>query len=105
MVKQDQILKKPVMTEKSLALVSQGKYTFAVERQAKKREIKSAIEKAFGVNVVSLRIINLKGKKRRMGRRRKEIQTPGKTKAVVKLAMGEKIDLFPVGGQEEARAK
>lgn len=102
-MKQTQVLKRPVITEKSLMAATFGQYTFEVDTQAKKPEIARAIEKAFGVHVKSLKTINLKGKKRRFGRRRAEIALPDKAKAIAKLAQGEKIDLFSVPGQEEVK--
>lgn len=102
-MKEEQILKRPVITEKSLAAASLGKYTFAVSGKAKKGEIAKAIEKTFGVHVVSVKTVNLKGKKRRVGPRRRIVATSFLTKAIVELLPGEKIDLFTVPGQEEAK--
>lgn len=104
-MKQTQILKKPLITEKSLALAALGRYSFGVDPEATKTEISQAIEKAFGVHVVSLKTIVLKGKTRRSGSRRREIVTRIRKKAIVRLAPEEKIDLFTVPGQEEAKTK
>ena len=87
------VLKKPVLTEKSLKLMEeQNKYTFDVDVHANKIEIRHAVEKLFGVKVVSVNVMNIPAKEKRMGR------FVGKTnrrrKAIVKLAEGEKIDLF-----------
>ena len=87
------VLKKPVLTEKSLKLMEeQNKYTFDVDLHANKIEIRHAVEKLFGVKVVSVNVMNIPAKEKRMGR------YVGKTirrrKAIVKLAEGEKIDLF-----------
>ena len=62
------ILKAPVITEKSQLAKEQGKYTFKVDPKANKIEIKSAIEKIFNVKVKSIRTLNEKPKKRRVGR-------------------------------------
>lgn len=102
---QGQILKGPVVSEKSLALASLGKYTFKVDGRANKKQITKAVEEAFGVHVVGVKTINLPGKKRRAGPRRKEILTGRRAKVIVKVKSGEKIDLFTVPGQEEAKAK
>lgn len=56
------IILKPVVTEKSSALMDQGKYTFEVDPRATKTEIKIAIEKIFGVKVGAVATQNRKGK-------------------------------------------
>ncbi len=104
-MKQTQILKKPVITEKSLAQAALGRYTFEVDGQAHKREIAQVIERTFSVHVLGVKIINLKGKKRRFGPKRKEVITASYTKAIAQLKPEEKIDLFTVPGQEEAKRK
>ena len=87
------VLKKPVLTEKSLSLQSdENKYTFDVDVKANKIEVKQAVEAMFGVKVVSVNIMNVKPKKKRMG---KYVgRTNRRRKAIVKLAEGEKIDYF-----------
>lgn len=92
-----------MITEKSLSLAARGKYTFEVKSQAKKPQIAQAVEETFGVHVISLKTVNLPGKKRHSGRRRREITTTTKSKAIVQLAPEEKIDLFTVPGGEEAK--
>lgn len=100
----DQILKRPIITEKSLAEAALGNYTFEVDGRARKSEIAQAVELVFGVHVKGVRTVNLKGKKRHFGPRRRIATTPSVTKAVVQLAPGEKIDLFAVPGQEEVKS-
>ena len=82
------ILKAPVITEKSQLAKEQGKYTFKVDPKANKIEIKSAIEKIFNVKVKSL---NEKPKKRRVGRYTG--LTNRSKKAIVTLEDGQTIDL------------
>ena len=86
-----EILKAPVITEKSQIAKSEGKYTFKVSPKATKTEIKEAIEKIFNVEVESVNTINVKPKKKRVGR------YVGKTnkvkKAIVKLKEGSSIEL------------
>ena len=86
-----EIIKAPVITEKSGVLAQNGKYVFKVDSRANKIEIKQAIEKIFNVHVKEIRTINVKPKKRRVGR------YTGLTnrckKAIVKLAEGEEINL------------
>ena len=62
------VIKRPVMTEKATMLTERhNQYAFAVDRRANKQEIQNAIEELFDVTVLSLRVINVRGKKRRMG--------------------------------------
>ena len=86
-----EIIKAPVITEKSGVIAQNGKYVFKVDSRANKIEIKQAIEKIFNVLVQEIRTINVKPKKRRVGR------YTGLTnrckKAIVKLAEGEEINL------------
>ena len=86
-----EIIKAPVITEKSENAKNQGKYTFKVDPKANKIEIKEAIEKIFNVKVTSIRTINVKIKKRRVGRY--SGFTNRAKKAIVTLAEGQTIDL------------
>ena len=92
------VIKRPIITEKSTQMTSLGRYTFQVDKRAKKKEIKRAVEKFFGVKVKKVRTIIMRGKKRRVGRLRKETQAADWKKAIVQLAAGEKIDLFATPG-------
>lgn len=86
-----EIIKAPVITEKSQLLKEAGQYTFKVDPRANKTEIKQAIEKIFNVKVISIKTINEKPKKRRVGRYTG--LTNRSKKAIVKLAEGQTIDL------------
>ena len=86
-----EILKAPVITEKSQIAKSEGKYTFKVSPKANKTEIKEAIEKIFKVKVTAIRTINVRPKKRRVGRYTG--LTTRYKKAIVSLAEGQTIDL------------
>lgn len=86
------IIKAPIITEKSADLVqNQNTVTFSVDVKANKTQIKQAIEKIFNVEVESVNTINVKPKKKRVGR------YVGKTnkvkKAIVKLKEGSSIEL------------
>ena len=87
------VLKKPVLTEKSLLLQqNENKYTFDVDLTANKTEVKVAVEKMFDVKVESVNIMNVKPKTKRMGRyvgKKKR-----RRKAIVKLKEGYSINLF-----------
>lgn len=87
-----EIIKAPVVTEKSASLgQNKGQYVFKVDPKANKTEIKQAIEKIFNVKVQEIRTLNVKPKKRRVGR------YAGLTnrckKAIVTLAEGQTIEL------------
>ena len=86
-----EIVKAPVITEKSQIAKAEGKYTFKVDPKANKIEIKEAIEKLFNVKVKQIRTINVKVKKRRVGRYTG--LTNRTKKAIVTLAEGQTIDL------------
>ncbi len=86
-----EIIKAPVITEKSEIARSEGKYTFKCDPRATKLEIKEAIEKIFKVKVTGIRTINVKPKKRRVGRYTG--LTNRTKKAIVTLAEGQTIDL------------
>ena len=63
-----EIIKAPLVTEKSSDVKQNNKYTFLVSEKATKTEIKEAIEKIFKVEVVSISTLNIKTKKKRVGR-------------------------------------
>lgn len=86
------IIIKPVVTEKSMNLLADNKYTFIVDKKANKTEVKNAIEKLFEVKVEKVNTINVKGKPKRVGRF--EGNRPNRKKAVVTLKPGHKIRLF-----------
>ena len=77
------IIKRPVITENSADLMADKKYTFEVSPKANKTEIKNAVEVAFNVKVEKVNTMNLKGKKKRMGRY--EGYRPDRKKAIVQL--------------------
>lgn len=86
------ILIRPIVTEKSTALMEQGKYTFRVPLAATKIQIRQAVEQIFKVKVQAVNTMRYGGKLKRMGR------TQGRRsdwkKAVVTLKPGEAIELF-----------
>ena len=87
------IILAPVITEKSVAALSEKKYTFRVADGANKIEIAKAVEEIFGVQVAKVNTISMKGKKRRMGRF--EGYTSDWKKAVVTLTEASKtIEFF-----------
>lgn len=93
MLNSHDIIRKPVITEKSMAAMAEKKYTFIVHRTANKVQIKRAVEEVFGVKVEDVKTINMLGKTKRVGvhvGKRADFK-----KAVVKLAADSKsIEFF-----------
>ncbi|WP_105995507.1 50S ribosomal protein L23 [Staphylococcus agnetis] len=85
------ILKRPVITEKSSEAMAKDKYTFDVDVRANKTQVKIAVEEIFDVKVANVNIINYKPKKKRMGRY--QGYTNKRRKAIITLKEGQ-IDLF-----------
>ena len=87
------IILKPVITEKSMDGLQAGKYTFKVAKDATKPEIKKAVEKLFGVEVDKVTTMNVRGKMKRLGRY--QGMTASWKKAVVTLTEDSKaIEFF-----------
>ena len=86
-----EIVNAPVITEKAAALGQENVYVFKVDPKANKTEIKQAIEKIFKVKVKEVRTLNIKPKKRRVGRY--SGLTNRTKKAMVTLAAGQQIEL------------
>lgn len=83
----------PIITEKSMSVIADKKYTFKVATDANKVEIAEAVEKLFGVEVAKVNTVNVRGHKRRMGRY--VGTTAAWKKAVVTLSEKSKtIDFF-----------
>lgn len=87
------IVRRPIVTEKSMIGVAEQKYTFEVAPDANKIEIGEAIAKIFNVKVLKVNTLTVKGKKRRLGRF-KAGYTPDTKKAIVTLAPGQRIEIF-----------
>lgn len=86
------VLIAPVISEKSYGLLDENKYTFIVAPDANKTEIKIAVEKVFGVKVVSVNTNNRDGK--RVRTRRGFGRRPDTKRAIVSVAPGDRIDIF-----------
>ena len=87
------VIIRPIVTENSMDMAEQKKYAFRVAKDANKTEVRKAIEEIFGVDVAKVNVVNVSGKKKRMGR------TMGTTssykKAVVTLTPDSKeIEIF-----------
>jgi len=90
------IIIKPVITEKSMQDAGFNRFTFMVCKTADKTAIKREVEKKFNVNVINVLTNIVKGRKKRAGARRTEIEEPVFKKAIVKIKAGQKIALFDV---------
>ncbi|MEC0274386.1 MULTISPECIES: 50S ribosomal protein L23 [Peribacillus] len=87
------IIKRPVITERSSDIMAEKKYTFEVDVRANKTQVKDAVQEIFGVNVEKVNIMNYKGKFKRMGKHAG--YTNKRRKAIVKLTADSKeIELF-----------
>lgn len=64
----EDIIIKPIITEESNAGIQEGKYTFKVNKKATKVDVANAVEKLFGVKVLRVNTITVKGKEKRVGR-------------------------------------
>ena len=89
----EEVLIKPLLTEKiSNETDTTNRYGFLVQRKANKYQIKDAVEKLFNVKVVDVRTSILPGKLKRVGRSIRK--TSPRKKALVKIAEGQKLELF-----------
>jgi large subunit ribosomal protein L23 len=86
------VIIRPVISEKSYALIADGKYTFRVNDRAHKTQIAQAVEEIFGVEVAGVRTSKVRAKPKRRGVH--QGRTRSWKKAVVELAPGERIELF-----------
>jgi large subunit ribosomal protein L23 len=88
------VILRPVVSEKSYALLDAGVYTFVVAPDANKTEIRQAVESIFNVRVAKVNTLNRKGKRKRNRRTFTYGTRPDTKRAVVTLAAGDRIDLF-----------
>jgi len=93
-MKINEVLVKPLMTEKAIGFAAGKVYTFQVNLKANKNQIKQAVEKLFLVKVDKVRIVSRQGKLRRVGKQMTPKKTANKKIAYIGLKTG-KIDLFP----------
>jgi large subunit ribosomal protein L23 len=89
-----QVIVRPVISEKSYALIAEGKYTFRVDQRAHKTQIARAVEEIFDVEVASVRTSQVRAKPKRRNLAQPMGKTRGWKKAIVQLAPGERIELF-----------
>lgn len=98
----DIILRKPVVSEKSMKLAKAGLYTFLVSGDARKPEIEREVEQRFRVDVIAVKTANFKGRSRLQRSRKGYFMVAGFKKALVQLKKGQTIGLFvPEPGKVE----
>jgi large subunit ribosomal protein L23 len=90
----EHVLLRPVVSEKSYALMENGTYVFEVAPDASRIEVRRAVEEVFGVKVVKVNTLNRKGKRRHNRRYNTYGSRPGIKRALVTLHSGDRIDLF-----------
>lgn len=94
------IIKRPLITEKSMLLARSNFYTFEVDKNATKIQIGKKIAEKFGVKVLSVKTINVKGVTKSQRKVRKSYQTHGIKKAMVRVAKGQTIAMFETPKEE-----
>lgn len=90
----NRVIVAPIITEKSMKDAGIGKFSFIVDINSTKTDIKKVIEKKFAVSVTKVYTTIQKGRSKRDGKRREEIKLPNFKKAQVILKKGEKIGIF-----------
>jgi len=95
------ILISPVISEKSMANAQNSKFTFFVSDNANKNEIKKEVEKKFGVKVLDVATLIVKGRSKRVGKKRTVKTLRPFKKAIVKIVKGQKIELFDLGEKKK----
>ena len=88
------VLIRPVVSEKTYALMDKGTYVFVVDPRSTKVDVRNAVEQAFSVRVTSVNTLNRKGKTKRNRKGGGLGHRPDTKRAIVTLQEGDSIDLF-----------
>ena len=83
------VLLRPVLSEKAVGTIADGKYVFFVHPSANRSQVKDAVERVFNVEVVKINVAKVRSKQKRLGRFTG--RTPARKKAIVTLAAGQRI--------------
>lgn len=94
------VLKRPIITEKSMKLAQAGLYTFEVMKNATKPIIAKAVAQKFNVKVLQVQVMNVKGRTKSQKRVRKLYKSAGFKKALVQVGKGDKIAIFETPKEE-----
>src|SRR5687767_1055929 len=95
------MLRRPIISEKSMLLTKEGLYTFEISSKMTKEQITKIVEEKFKVNVQFVRTINIRGKKKTQRTRKGYFTTPSLKKAIVKVKKGQKIPIFEAPEEKE----
>lgn len=96
------IVKRPIITEKSMALAQTGWYAFAVHKNARKEVIAKEISRMYDVTVIDVRTMRKPGKVHRVGKKMTLVSKPDWKKALVQLKKGQRIPVFEVSEGEHS---
>ncbi len=88
----EEVIKKVLITEKGSLLSAQNRYVLEVAVDARKPQIADAVEKKFGVHVLAVRTVNVKGGTRTVRGTRRTVKVPTTKKAIVTVKAGERIE-------------
>ncbi|OGE18994.1 50S ribosomal protein L23 [Candidatus Daviesbacteria bacterium RIFCSPLOWO2_02_FULL_41_8] len=94
------VIKRPIITEKSMKLAQGGLYVFEVDKDATKPLVAKAVAEKFNVKVLKVKIINVKGKSKQQRKVRKIYKTGGFKKALVQVGKGQTIAIFETPKEE-----
>lgn len=97
------IVKKPLLTEKTMNLANHGFYTFVVDGDSRKRAIAREVARLYKVDVTNVRTVTNPGKERRVGKKLYRVRTPEIKKAIVRLKSGQKIAAFDISSEPEKK--
>ncbi|MBJ45211.1 MAG: 50S ribosomal protein L23 [Acidimicrobiaceae bacterium] len=90
------VIRKPIVSEKSYVLIEENVYTFEVHPEATKPQIRDAVEQIFGVRVTKVNTLNRKGKRKRNRKNFSYGKRSDQKRALVTVAEGDSIELFDV---------
>lgn len=90
----------PVISEKSIGNTAINRYTFYINKNATKNEVSLAVEKQYKVDVLDVKVINIRGKKVQFGKKRIKGKRNDKRKAIVTIKAGQKIEIFDLGQEQ-----
>ena len=91
----------PVISEKSMEHTAINRYTFYVNKKATKKEVSQAVEKQYKVDVLDVKVINIRGKRVTFGKKRIKGKRSDKRKAIVTIKAGQKIEIFDLGQEKK----
>mgnify|MGYP003393976865 CR=1 FL=1 len=94
------ILRRPIITEKSMRLAKGGQYSFEIDKAATKPMVAKAVADKFSVKVTAVKIINIRGQVKQQKSVRKSFQAASIKKAMVQVGKGQKIAIFETPKEE-----